>query len=264
MTKPTLAVQTEAGRMYVHPVTGERVYSVTTIIENGIPKDKIADWYATEAAKYAVENWHDLTLKAEAERLALISHAPIKRKEEAADKGDTVHTSAENYLKGEDDGNSPKHMKQLQDFFSVSGFEPVFQEVTIWNRTIGYAGTADLIARYGGDDHILIDYKTGNGIWPEHAIQVEALARGEVIVHPDGREEAMPRIPYVGVLHLRPRSWWFHFVLDMEAANRNWNTFIGAKRIADWKRLHPDMIWGKASRYNAETWPTFMKGDKIA
>jgi hypothetical protein len=255
MTKPTLAVQTEAGRKYVHPVTDEEVYSVTTIINGGIPK-KLEDWAAREAAKYAVQNWHELTLKPEIERLALISRAHERTRQVAADKGDEVHDSAENYTKGQPDGKSLKHMTQLKNFFEVTGFEPMFQEVSIWNRSIGYAGTADLIAfDHKRDMIVLIDYKTGRGIWPEMAIQVEALARGEFIIEPDGTEIPMPCVDEVGVLHLRPQSWWYHPVTTPEATERNWSAFLGAKQVSDWKRWHPDMIWGTTDRYNAYNWP---------
>lgn len=253
MTKPILAVQTNEGRMYVHPLTGEAVYSVTTIIEQGIPK-KLDDWAGKQAAKYAVQNWHELTLKPEIERLRLIAQAHERVRKEAADKGDTVHNSAEAKVKGEPDDNSPGHMKQLDNFFIVSQLTPLYTEVSVWNRTIGYAGTADLVAQDQQGRYILIDYKTGRGIWPEMAVQLEALARAEFIIEPSGEEIPLPPIAEVGVLHLRPRSWWYYPIRNDEAAERNWSAFLGAQQVSSWRRLHPNLVWGGDDRYNAATW----------
>lgn len=255
MTHPPLAVETPEGRMYVHPITGEAVYSVTTIIDRGIPKE-LADWAARQAAKYAVEHWHELTLKPEAERIRLISQAHERARLKAAGRGDVIHASAEAQVKGTPDGKSPHHMGQLEDFFKVSGYRPAYTEVTVWHRTMEYAGTADLIVLDRTDRHILIDYKTGRGIWPEMAVQVEALARAEFIITEKGEEIPLPHIEEVGVLHLRPKSWWYHPVTGEDAAERNWSAFLGAKQISDWRRLHPDLVWGSKQRYNASNWPS--------
>ncbi|MEU8317132.1 hypothetical protein AB0C33_02080 [Nonomuraea sp. NPDC048881] len=232
------------------------MYSVTTILDRGIPKH-LSDWAAKQAAAFAVEHWEDLSSASEDMRFELISTAHQRARDVAADKGDIVHTSAENHLKGTPDGSSPKHIRQLEAFLKTAGLTPVHTEVTVWNRTIGYAGTADLIAIDKKSRHYLIDYKTGKGIWPEHAVQVEALARGEFIIHDDGGEEDMPFINEVGILHLRPQSWWFHPVVGDDAPQRNWSTFLGAKDIADWKRFHPSMVWGTTDRYNQANWEQY-------
>lgn len=261
MTNPVLSQQTENGRMYVHPATGEAVYSVTTIIDAGIQKD-LANWAAKQAAQYAVDNWTDLHSMSSEEVFHLISTAHERARDEASVKGDAVHTSAEGFTQGTNDGKSPKHMVQLKRFLDVSQFKMVHQEVTLWNRKEEYAGTADWIAQDRNGRFVLGDYKTGRGIWPEMAVQLEALAMCEFIITPDGQELEMPEIHTVGVLHLRPLSWWWHPIQDGYARFRNWKAFSAARKvhedlepIRNWKKLHPNMVWGNLGRFNEANWP---------
>lgn len=240
--------------MYVHPVTKEAVYSVTTVIENGIPKPGLVKWAAKEAARFATKNFGEWINLSQDDAIELISTAHERTKGEAADKGDEVHTSTENYLNGTPDGKSLNHMRQLEDFLAVSGYKKLFTEVTVWNRTHEYAGTADLIAETPSGKLCLIDYKSGKSVWPEAFLQLEALARAEFILQENGTEITMPPIQLVGVLHLRPKSWWFHLNADMGAADRNWDGFLGAKMVADWRRLHPSLVFGPLERMNAANW----------
>lgn len=252
ITKPILAVPTDEGRMYVHPLTGECVYSVTTAISGGIPK-KLENWSAKMAAEYAVDNWDELSLTGAETKLSLISTAHERVRDKAAGKGDVVHNSVENYNNGTPDDNSPKHMKQFENFLEVSGFTPIFQEVTVWNRAHGYAGTADCIARNRKGRYVMLDYKTGKNVWPEAALQLAALSSCEFILDAEGNETPMPLILEQGVLHLRPLSWNYHRV-DEWGWKGNFAAFLGAKAVADWRRLHPAMVWGRDSKMNASSW----------
>lgn len=260
MTKPALAVETPEGRRYLDPTTGEMVPSVTTILK-AIPKD-LADWAAKQAAQWVVDNREDLDSFPDAVLFNLIATAHERTRDEASAKGDTVHNSAEAKVKGEDDGNSPKHMKQLDDFLRVSGFTPIRTELTLWNENEGYAGTADLLAKDRNGRMVLIDYKTGRSVWNEAAIQLEALARCDYILNVHGVREEFNYIHTVGVLHLRPQSWWWHPIQDVEVRQSNYEVFLACLSVYEamepiraWKSYHPNMIWGNLGRFNEANWP---------
>lgn len=257
MSKPPLAVETPGGRMYVHPKKNQQVYSVTTILKGGIPKD-LAKWSGKCSAQYVMDDWDEIKMMMdhgqEVEAFTLISTAHERVRDRAANKGDVVHDSAEALAQGKDDGKSPGHMAQLRDFLETSGLTPIYTELTVWNEIQGYAGTFDLLARDEQGDHYLIDYKTGNNVHPEHMVQLEALGRCQKIVWPDGSEEDLPHIDVIGVLHLRPKSWGWYPNYDLEAADRNWLCFLAAKDVSEWRRFHPDMVMGPLGRVTKTNW----------
>lgn len=243
MTKPQLATDTPSGRMYVHPVTKEYWYSVTTILENGVPKPGLVRGATKVAARYAVEHWEELQQLNPESAIDVIATAHERLWGKAAAAGDEVHEEAEAFTTGSN-GSLP-HMRQLQEFFNVTGYKPHLSEITVVNRIQGYAGTADLIAEKPNGEYALIDYKTGKGIWPEHFLQVEALGRAAVILSPDGAETEMPYLGEVGVLHLRPRSWGYYRVKDdTPMAEGNYNAFLSALGVAEWRRKHYSLVHG--------------------
>ena len=103
-------------------------------------------------------------------------------------------------------------MEQLDKFIKDFDVEPLEIEVTCWNSTIGHAGTADLIARIGGEI-VLLDLKTGkSGIYPDVALQLAAYGHAEFIISPDGSRREMPELggaaapPSLGCFLARPEG----------------------------------------------------------
>ena len=60
---------TTKGRTYQHPRTGETAWSVTTILDGGLPKKAIVGWAAREVAEFAVANRRQLDAMLEGVRL---------------------------------------------------------------------------------------------------------------------------------------------------------------------------------------------------
>lgn len=242
--------------MYVHPVTGEAVFSVTTIIANGIPKPGLPGWYARQAVNYladAVEGsvgyFEDLPFDRRAEIYQEAEKYPDTLRDEKAKKGDLVHEGVENYT---GDNKGDPHLIQWEEFLETSGFTIIEKEVTLWNRTHGYAGTADWLAVDPNGEYVVGDTKTGNRIYPDHAVQVEALRGCGFILRENGTEEKVS-IAKGGILHLRPKSWWWHSLDDILVCNRNWRVFLAAKTISDWRAYHPSLTLGER-RWNKDNW----------
>ena len=150
MTAPALAVtRPDGSRVYRHPVTGEEVPSVTTVIKAGIPKPKITQWAARKAAEFAVANWNDMSDLSVTEKVDMIRFAHEKIANDAAGIGDAVHETIDAWNKGEQ-REVTKGTSSFLDQFTRFVFDkqPRFieNEVTLWSRTHGYAGTADWIA----------------------------------------------------------------------------------------------------------------------
>jgi hypothetical protein len=237
MTKPVLSITASDGsRMYQHPLTREQVPSVTTIIKAGIPKPALVPWAAKMAAEHACANWLRLSKLPHEERILEIKNAHRVYTEKTADVGDVVHELVDCWSTGRAYPEWPKEVEKFADQFInfMIAKRPVFieNEVTLWSRTHGYAGSADFIAMI--DRKVILgDVKTGRNVYPEVGLQLAALGHADFILRPDGTETPLPEIDDYAALHVRPRSWNLVHVNEIDGC---FQAFLAAKQILDWER----------------------------
>ena len=176
MTSPALAHQTAYGRMYSRKLDGlPEVPSITTVI--GQASMSLDGWVGHMAATAVTRDDRLPEAVGNAAKLRTVardaSNAAEVYRNSAAERGDRVHTYCEQValralgrphaaaeareaLLEKDEGAFASRFDDWWDQYRV---EPIAAEVTIWNHTVGYAGTLDLVARIGGR-LCLIDYKT--------------------------------------------------------------------------------------------------------
>ncbi|MFT4185776.1 MAG: cytochrome [Micrococcaceae bacterium] len=174
MTQPLLAHQTSAGRMYSRsPEEPPKVPSITTIISQ---EDKdLGGWHAYMATQALIKDERlataDLNMRRRIARESVSASETYR--DAAATRGDRVHYYCEQYSKkilGLDNDleaaledlqkrGEQGFVQQFEQWFSMYKVEPVMTEVTVWNASLGYAGTLDLIARINGR-LCIVDYKT--------------------------------------------------------------------------------------------------------
>jgi hypothetical protein len=242
MTQPALAVQMPDGtRQYVHPVTGEAVPSVTSVLKC-ITKPELEGWTARTTARYALAHWDELSEMDPVERLEILKTAYEEEVRPKADRGTFVHELCESWSKGTPVKVEKSVEGYMTQFFSFLGqVNPVYieTEATMWNRAYGYAGTCDAVALI--DNQVtLLDIKSGRGVYPENGLQVSALSHCEFIVDENGDEWEMPEITRLALLHLRPRSWRLIPVQEGEAC---FSAFLGARKVFRWLReVAPDVL----------------------
>jgi hypothetical protein len=235
VTSPPLAIeQADGSRAYVHPLTGEKVPSVTTIISAGIPRPLLVGWAARKAAEHAVANWSSLAELPPGERLEQIRYAHERFAQEKADIGNEVHNLIDCWGSGRPLAATPKeisgYVNSFIDFMLDKRPKFLFNEVTLWSREHEYAGTADFIAEIDGKV-CLGDCKTGRRVYDEVGLQLSALRHADFIISPDGEEAGMPPIDFTAALHVRPRSWKFIPVVhDAE----NFATFLACRQVYRW------------------------------
>jgi hypothetical protein len=173
-------------RWYIHPVTGEQMISVTTVLGATQGKPWIPPWAAKLAAEYAVDNIGMLARLAASEgRDAAVKVAKDQARllrERKADAGTYVHDVVERLIlwSAEPYGSDialpllPDHLQDadydgepLGDVADsmvagwmnfVADFRPGFlaAEMAVFHPEMGYAGTLDMICRLRG-------YGIGNG-----------------------------------------------------------------------------------------------------
>lgn len=237
MTAPSLAVTTNTGaRVYRHPISGEEVPSVTTVIKGGVPKPALIPWAAKMAAEHAVANWTRLSTVPHVQRINEIKNAHRTYTEERATVGDLVHTLIECWSTGTpyprwgDEVDS--FANQFISFMIAKRPEFIENEATLWSRSHGYAGTLDFIARIGGRV-ILGDVKTGKRVYPEVGLQLAALANADFLIRATGEEEPIPPVDAMAALHVRPRSWK---LVEVDRTAECFGAFLAAKEVMNWDR----------------------------
>lgn len=176
MTAPALAHSTDLGRMYARSTMGHpQVPSITTVISQQAAS--LDGWIGYMAAN-AVANHPDLrTAVGNKSQLRTVvrdsSNAAEQFRDAAAARGDRVHFYCEQRALRE--LGRPHQMVEARAALAQNGEEnfaiqfdswwdeyqvkPLVPEVTVWNQTVGYAGTLDLVATIGGR-LCIIDYKT--------------------------------------------------------------------------------------------------------
>lgn len=215
MTQPTLAFDTPMGRFYRHPITGEEFPSVTTVL-GCLAKPKLDAWRMRQVAKTVTT--HAVAIPDMIERLGV---AEVQRRliasadrdaEVAAMVGDIVHRYAELVGTGQAPeaalAELPPRAQSLIESWEgfVNLWRPriLFSELTVFNRSVGYAGTADLVAEIGGEV-FLADYKTSRHLHSEVALQLNALAHAEEAVI-DGAVVPMPEVEALAAIHIAEDS----------------------------------------------------------
>ncbi|WP_026533916.1 hypothetical protein [Arthrobacter sp. H14] len=177
MTEPALAESTaQYGRMYRRSLTEPvSVPSITTVISQ--QPHGLDGWFGHMAAT-SLANDARLpgALGNPAEMRTLLRDACQASelfRDSAALRGDRVHTYCEQVAlraMGRDHrmaeardelarNGEEKFAARFDEWWEHYQVEPIAAEITVWNHSVGYAGTLDLVARVGGRV-CLIDYKT--------------------------------------------------------------------------------------------------------
>lgn len=119
----------------------------------------------------------------------------------AGDKGSRVHEAISAILNGDEVRIDSKFISKLSgreeelsleevacivSFVdwkkSLTNFEPIAWDITVFSDQYGYAGSIDLVARINGELYV-VDFKTSKQVWAEYELQVsayrQALENGE-------------------------------------------------------------------------------------
>ncbi|WP_430295091.1 cytochrome [Sinomonas sp. B1-1] len=178
MTAPQLAVASPDGfgRMYRRSFsTPPTVPSITTVIAQ--QPVELDGWRSYMAAKHIADHPELRNVLDNPAKMRTLVRTAVDASESytrsAAERGDRVHTFAEQLgLEALGRPNTLREAREAlrehgEEGFAASvekwwadfGVEPIATELTVWNHTLGYAGTLDLVARINGRI-CLVDYKT--------------------------------------------------------------------------------------------------------
>ncbi len=243
---PTRRVNSGKGHRYVVDNVSYAGRGVTTLL--ALPKDALVGWAARVTAEAAVHErdvWLPM-VEAGRERAAVdyLKEARWQTTNEAAVRGTDVHELAEKLSAGQEVEVDERTEGFVDAYLAFrEAFRPTNEiaERMIVNRTHVYAGSFDLVADlealpHATDDRpmrLLIDYKTGKGVYPEVSLQLAAYRNGETMLPFNGLEDEVPMVDVDGcaVLHLRGDGTFE--LRPVEAGDREFRTFLYAAQIHD-------------------------------
>ena len=175
MTTPKHARDTDQGRYYTHPVTGEQLVSVTNALGEAMSKPALVPWAAKCTAEAAWRTlprmvaamrrttdcrptrpgpeweqcgrcWHCLNREIKGEHKVVA--------ERASNLGTRIHDLADAHLAGRpmpDDQEAAPYLAQYEQFLADFGVDlirdVVASELTVADPGRGYAGTLDIILK---------------------------------------------------------------------------------------------------------------------
>ena len=174
-------------------------------------------WKVKMTAERAVKNiarLEEMSSWDEQEAIKWLSAASSDYASEAGDAGDRVHEALENYAYGEPLKVDAEWEKSVMDFLDTCDPEFLFAELSIFNPSIGYAGSLDAIAemtvpmdRISGEEErgtYLVDYKTTKSVYPfELGMQLAALAHGTYGLDDDNEPIFLPKLDGAVIVHFK-------------------------------------------------------------
>jgi hypothetical protein len=225
---------------------GEEYPSVTSIRNLAGMPFKLNVWRTNQVIDRAMTKYDELgKLLAQGTDpktvAAWLRKAADEKRDAAANLGTRVHDhAAAGTTLDKAPADVAPFLMQYRHWLAETGIEILLVERQVWNEEVGYAGTFDLIGRFPKTGKCwMIDLKTGSGVYPEHAFQLEAYRRAEFIGENDVIDQDATRIlaevTGQAILHLSATGWTFKVI---PPSDKTWRAFRGLLLFANWAYLN--------------------------
>lgn len=267
--QPKLRVRSSGhgGSGYKHPLTGQVVPGVTTVLKK-LDKPGVLQWAVDNTSAYAVANIDALLSRTEEQGYGFLrwywKRDPLQGDQDdirnysagvlndAAELGTLMHDWVAADHGGQpypDVSIAPEYFWQMvaqwDAWKEANSVEPVLTETTLWSHQYGYAGTADGLWLVNGV-MTMLDVKTSRNVWDEHFMQLAALGACDALLKEvDGEwvEDGVPGFSQYALLHIRPEDTDKHGepldafcrleVCDMEEMPLHFDAFLGLLAVSD-------------------------------
>lgn len=210
----------------VYKINGKRVPGVTTVIGSQLGWNKFAliKWAGTEGLKGNDPS----KVRDNAAEIGTLAHSLIHDHVNRILKGKDP-TKTKNNIKWEEYcNNNIKYVKQA--FVGFLKWEektkPIYKaaEMLVTNKFYKYGGTLDLIAEIPAGDTTelaVVDFKTGDGFYPEMIIQLAAYADAYEI-----ENEPITLDKYI-ILQIDKTTGSYHeHIISKKAISKGWSVFV--------------------------------------
>lgn len=246
-TGPRNATTDKATGLRYYQWRGQKLPSVTSVRRlAGLPFG-LHEWALGQLSSYAIDHATEIHSRLSSGTpgvASLIRHelraAATAERDKAATLGSAVHAAAAAGLALTDVGpDIAPRLRQYQAWLTESGAEILGSEFQLWNLTVGYAGSADLLCRFPDGSIWIIDLKTGKGTYAEHLLQLEPYLMAEFVGSDDVVDERLTALLHqasgIALLHLTADGWEFR---SLEASPEAWAAFRGMLAFGQWMAAH--------------------------
>jgi hypothetical protein len=204
---PTLRRRNSGKYHYYVDSSRKRVPGVTTILGTTLPKPALVPWAATATATFAVDNLATLGELDREAAIELAKKAPDRDRDQAARRGSEVHDLAQRLTAGEAVDVPDEIAGHVEAYLAFThDWQPreLLVEQAVYQPTLRYAGTLDVIADLADGRRWLLDYKTNRkGPFPETALQLTAYRYADYCGDGSGPLTHMPDVDAAGIVWLR-------------------------------------------------------------
>lgn len=271
MTQPKRANDTDNGRYYSRPGTGQQFVSVTNVLSTCVAKPALVGWATKITAEKAADMMPILVAAArvdeckpkrvadECGRCTTCVIKTIKRevtiiREKASDLGTRIHSHADAHLTGkaipDDDEVTPyleQYLRFIEEWDVDIENDVEAAELTVAHPDLWLAGTLDILIRLrpkpGADKRLLIvDIKTSaakpaDTVYDEMALQLTALRHCTEMWLPD--DSIVPMVEGItggAVLNLRTDSY---ALIPLPTGEEPWKAYQGLLEGAHYLHTEP-------------------------
>lgn len=199
-------VRRNHGNSHSYALDGHKVPGVTTIIKV-LDKPALVGWAARESAAYAVEHWDELAGLPIMERADKITRARFESNRRAIVRGHRIHEFGDKISHGvpvevPDEYRGPA--EAYARFLDAWDLQTIATESPVCHTAYRYGGTFDAIAESPRLGRVMIDIKTGSGVYPETALQLAAYRHADLMIDAAGDEQPMISTEGAYVAHVLP------------------------------------------------------------
>ena len=177
-------------RAYQKPGDPLPLWSVTTVLSNTVAKPALMQWYNRQGREAMAEKLlphigKPLTEETLEGALKEAGQRPKRTTEQAADVGARAHDWLAGYINSRIEGHMfhapPDDLSNVAESFHEWEKEAEIEqwlktEFAVYSEGFRYAGSVDALAYDTSGRFLVLDWKTGNGLYPEMALQVAAYA----------------------------------------------------------------------------------------
>jgi len=192
-------------------------------------KDKpaLVNWAGTMAAEYAIEHREALAHLEPEAAVAAVKGAWRRSRNKAANFGTAVHEAIEHGVMPDDDDPRAGYVRGSIRALNDLGIDVESQEIELVSVQHGYAGTADIIGTNleGG---VILDWKSGKGLYPEAAMQLVALMNADHYITAEDEMVPLGKSDIGYAVRLTPGKWYQETIMrESEAGERAMDSFLG-------------------------------------